>query len=77
MAESLVQNCGCPTGLALLVERSQTVRADVQLLLLALIDDRPLGDIRHKASVHGVHRMASAVTVQGTLAANIASLCHN
>jgi hypothetical protein len=59
------------------VEGAQTVRADIHLLLFALIGHCPLGDIWHKASVDGVHRVAARVTVQRTLAANIASLSHN
>jgi hypothetical protein len=61
----------------LLVERTQAFRADIHLLLFALIRYRALVDIRHKAPVDRIHRVTATVTVQRTLAANTASLSHN
>jgi hypothetical protein len=62
--------------LTLLVERTQTVRADIHFLLFALIYNRPFVDIGHKAAVDGVHCVTAPVTVERTFAADIASLSH-
>jgi hypothetical protein len=60
----------------LFIELAQAVGADIDFLLFALKDHFSLADVRHKTSIAGVHRVAARVTVQWTLAANLASLCH-
>ncbi len=65
---------GC--GLVL-VDGPQAIRANVHLLLAALINHCPFGDIRHKTPTNRMLRVAHVVPVQWTFAANIASLCHS
>jgi len=77
MVETLVQSSKTSNiSLALLVQCPEAIGANVQFLLSTLINERPLVDVRHKASVGRIVRVADAVSVEGTLAANIASLCH-
>ena len=62
--------------LTVFVERAEAIGANIHFLLLALIRERALVDVRHKSSIDGVLGVADAVAVHRTLAANIASLCH-
>ena len=62
IAEPLVHLCESNL-LAILMDRSQAFRADIHLSLFAFIDHRALGDIRHKASVDGIHSVTAPMTV--------------
>ena len=69
----LVESCH---RLAVLGARAQTIGAHIHLLFFALMYQGALANVRHEPPIDGVHRVATAVTVQWTFAANIASLCH-
>lgn len=59
-----------------LVQGAETIRAHVDLLLATLIDKRSFVDVRHEPPIGCILGVADIVTVERSLAANPASLCH-
>jgi hypothetical protein len=59
-----------------LVQGAEAIGANVQFLFSTPINDRALVDVRHKTPIGRIVRVAHAVTVLRTFAANSASLCH-